>query len=340
MDVRITSLPVAAAALYADLLARTQGDAVGALGPREAFVAKTIKSRRYWYVQQNTPARRQLYVGPETPELLARIEAARGRAGELAERARLVRALRAAGASVPPAPVGRVVSALAEAGLFRLRAVLVGTVAFTCYPPMLGVVLPGALGMTGDVDIAADPAVSVAVEDRMTAPIATVLRQVDPAARAVPGLDRKAMASKWRVAGLEVELLAVNRGRETSQLALPALGASGTALRTLDFLLRDSVPAVMLHDAGILVQVPDPARFAVHKLIVAARRPPGAAKQAKDRAQAAALLQLLAGDRPEDVRAAYAEAAGRGKAWHAALVEGARGLPEQARTLLARLVEA
>lgn len=73
-----------------------------------------------------------------------------------------------------------------------------------------------------------------------------------------------------------------------------------------------------------------PREAFVAKMIVAARRSPAAAKQAKNRAQAAAMPHVLAGDRPPDVRAAYEKAAGRGKAWHAALVEGARGLPDQA----------
>jgi hypothetical protein len=41
----------------------------------------------------------------------------------------------------PVAPIGDVVAGLARAGVFRLRSVLVGTVAYQSYPAILGVEL-------------------------------------------------------------------------------------------------------------------------------------------------------------------------------------------------------
>ncbi|MFC7557576.1 GSU2403 family nucleotidyltransferase fold protein, partial [Pseudoroseomonas wenyumeiae] len=46
-----------------------------------------------------------------------------------------------AGASPLPGAIGRALSAMADAGAFRLRAVLVGTVAFHAYAAMLGIKL-------------------------------------------------------------------------------------------------------------------------------------------------------------------------------------------------------
>lgn len=341
MSLRITRLPVAAAALYDDLLARARGDALAGVGPVEAFTVKTIKGRRYWYSQEPGPARRQRYIGAETPELLARIVAAREeaaeRGAERAERAALVRALRAAGIAPPPAPVGRLLAALADAGVFRLRAVLVGTHAFNHYPAMLGVLLPGALGQTSDVDIAQDPAVSVAVGDRIDQPIEDILRsRVDPRFAAAPDLAGPDVVSHWRAPGLDLQLLASNRGAHAARRRLPALRADGIALRMMDFLLRDPVPAVALHDAGVLVTVPDPARYAVHKIMVATRRTDrGSGKARKDLAQAAALVGVLAEDRPQDLRAAHAEAQQRGAAWRSALRDGTALLAEEAQAALA-----
>lgn len=340
MSLRITRLPVAAAALYDDLLARARDDALAGLGPVEAFTVKTIKGRRYWYSQEPGPARRQRYVGAETPELLARIaavrDAAAGRSAELAERAALVRALRGAGLSPPPAPVGRLLAALADAGVFRLRAVLVGTHAFNLYPAMLNILMPGALGQTADVDIAQDPAVSVAVGDQIDQPIEEILRsRVDPRFAAMPDLAGPGIVSQWRAPGLELQLLASNRGAHATRRHLPALRADGIALRMMDFLLRDPVPAVALHDAGVLVTVPDPTRYAIHKIMVAVRRTDrGGGKARKDLAQVAALAEVLATDRPQDLRAAHAEAQSRGAAWRAALRDGMAALPEAAQAAL------
>ncbi len=329
---------LAAGALHDDLLARAQADAIAALGPAEAFIAKTIKGRRYWYVQEPAATgRRQRYVGPETPELLARIAAARGRAEDLAERARLVRALRAAGLPGPAPLVGRLLAVLAEAGVFRLRGVLVGTHAFNCYPGLLQVLLPGTLGVTADADLAQDPAVSIAVGDALDAPLKAVLHRVDPRFVAVPGIDARDPPTRWRAPGIEVELLAVNRGRPAARLVPPALRASGTALRLLDFLLHEPLPAVALHGAGVLVSVPEPARYAVHELLLAERRgAAGAGKARKDIAQAAALIPVLAEDRPHDLAAAWAEARARGPSWRHALQAGAAALPEAVRRALPR----
>ncbi|MBN8905938.1 MAG: hypothetical protein J0H99_04775 [Rhodospirillales bacterium] len=126
---------------------------------------------------------------------------------------------------------------------------------------------------------------------------------------------------------LRVDFLTPNRGRESEEpRPLPALGTNAQPLQFLDFLIRDPEPAVVLHGAGILVAVPAPQRFAVHKLIVARQRREGG-KQEKDLAQAAALLEVLAARRPYEVRAAWHEARGRGKAWQRLLDEGLSLLP-------------
>jgi hypothetical protein len=50
---------------------------------------------------------------------------------------------------------------LARSGVFRLRSVLIGTVAYQVYPAMLGVRLLGALLQTSDVDVAQFTSVSI-----------------------------------------------------------------------------------------------------------------------------------------------------------------------------------
>lgn len=336
MDRYITRIPVATAALYDDLLARAQADTVTGLDAAETLSRRTVKGREYWYAIGPRPVRRQRYIGPDSPALRDRLAAARTRAADHADRAALVRSLRAGGLSAPEPRVGRLLAALAQAGVFRLRAVLVGTHAFVCYPAMLNVRLPQALGRTGDIDIAQDPAISVSVEDAIAAPIAEILRaHVDAAFAPAPDLEGPGIITAWQAPGLSLELLASNRGRRAPRLALPALRAHGKALPFLDFLIRDPVPAVVLHNGGVLVSVPDPARYAVHKLIVAARRNhPGGAKARKDIAQAEALIRVLAEDRPADLQAAWQAAWGSGVAWRKALRQGVGKLGEEARKSL------
>lgn len=105
---------------------------------------------------------------------------------------------------------------------------------------------------------------------------------------------------------------------------MPALGgAAAQPLRFLDFLIRDPVRAVVLHGAGISVNVPAPARFSVHKLIIASRRlvsDDGTAKSRKDRLQAATLMKtMIAQHQNEAIADAFMEVWDRGPAWREAI---------------------
>lgn len=85
----------------------------------------------------------------------------------------------------------------------------------------------------------------------------------------------------------------------------------------------------------MLVQVPRPERFAVHKLIVADRRKDGpeSLKSAKDRAQAAYLVGILAEDRPDDLAEAFEDAWSRGARWQERLSATLQRMPGTAEQL-------
>ena len=82
--------------------------------------------------------------------------------------------------------------------------------------------------------------------------------------------------------------------------SLPAIGTHAQPLRLLDFLIYEEFPAALLYDAGLLVNVPSPARYAIHELIVAQRHRTGAAKVESPRAHFAERRPLILG------RTAYA----------------------------------
>jgi hypothetical protein len=96
--------------------------------------------------------------------------------------------------------------------------------------------------------------------------------------------------------------------------------ASAEALRFQDYLIDDTERAVLLHSAGVPVTVPSPARFGVHKLIVAGlRRGEDALRRQKDIAQAKALRDALAYARPGAWEDAVEDARRRGRKWRDAL---------------------
>ena len=105
---------------------------------------------------------------------------------------------------------------------------------------------------------------------------------------------------------------------------MPALGgASAEPLRFLDFLI---------HAPSALCSSMAPERFAVHKMIVAARRRTGgdgAAKVSEDRQQAGAVLTTMGVlRREEDLADVWIEAWGRGPSWRDALRTTLRSFDE------------
>ena len=322
-----SEIPIVLQTAYADLLDRCGLAAFShAFAEDGVFTSKTVRGRRYWYFQvtEEDSTRKQLYVGPETPELLERIRVHKEARGEQRDRRTLVSTLvRSARLPRPEAPIGQIVEALAEAGIFRLRGVLIGTVAYQTYAAMLGTRLPRAALKTTDVDIAQFKNVSVAVEEKTPAVLDT-LRKVDPSFRAIPHLrDQHSVTTYATKAGLRVEFLTPNEGPETDDPApLPALSTDAQPLRFLDFLIRDPEPAVLLHGQGVYVMVPSPQRYAVHKLILARRRQLGTAKIEKDLQQAEALFEILVRKRRGELSAVWHEAVGRGKKWRQLIGEG------------------
>ncbi len=321
---------------YAELLERCATAAFATSFPQDGtFIKKTIKGRRYWYFQTSTEqGRAQNYVGPETPELLAQIEHHKEARDDERERRALVAALvRSFRLPRPKAEIGNVIEALARAGVFRLRGVLIGTVAYQTYPAMLGIALPNPSLQTDDIDIAQFEDVSVAVTDQ-TRSIVDILKEADDTFRAVPAMHGGHVTSYAAKDGLRVEFLTPNRGPDTdSPRPLLALQTDAQPLRFLDFLIYELEQAVVLHGPGVLVLVPSPQRYAVHKLIISRRRRGGNIKRDKDVQQAQALLNILCQKRPYELGEVWNEAFERGQAWRQALTEGMTQIDASVRDL-------
>lgn len=344
--------------LYAELLQQALDAAFDEQFPENgSFVTKTLKGRKYWYYEGYettsggaTAARKySKYVGPQDdPEIAKRVEAFRSAKTSFKERRSLVVSLRDIGLPTPPTFVGDVIEALWKAGIFRLRGVLVGTLAYQTYAGLLGVRLPAASIMTGDVDFAQFHAVSMLVEDSMP-PMLETLQAVDKTFRERPHLNRLATTAYFNAKNFSVEFLTPNRGcnDNTGKPAkMPALGgASAQSLRFLDFLIRRPTQAVLLHKGGVPVTVPAPERYAVHKLIVAVLRkedPNGLAKSRKDIQQAGHLIEALTlNSRQADLGFAWMEAWDRGSHWQKNLGAGRKRItPVQTGLLQASVKEA
>jgi hypothetical protein len=329
-------LPLAVQNAYSDLLDRLLDDTIIETGTP---VVRTIRGRSYWYARSYVgDEEKEKYLGPDAPALRERIERLQEQIADLRERQEgrrpLVQVLRVKGVPRIDAATGKVLQALARAGVFRLRGVLVGTHAFRLYPLILGVVIPEAQHATEDIDLAQFQEISVALDDKVDPRIQEVLAQVGkltPAASLYQG-----QPTGYRVADTLVEILTPNRGPDReAPVELPALGVHARPLRFLDFLLAEAISAAVPYRSGVLVNVPQPARYAVHKLIVSTRRiQTAAAKARKDIEQATALIRVLAQDQPDELARAYREASDRGEQWRRALTRGARRMTRDVQDML------
>lgn len=340
--VTITRYSVTLQAIYSELTEQLQKAEIEGLMDHEGFFTRRKRyNSYYWYFRKRAGKKhKDHYIGAETPELLAHIESLRARAADAKRAAKgrreLIRQLRTGGYITPDRRTGRVLEELANAGVFRLDGVLVGTHAFRCYPAILGTRLNLPLMATRDVDIAQD-SVSLAITDTADSALGEALAKAGKFIE-IPALNPKSPSTSWQTEDreLRVDVLTplVGRARKDT-IELPSLGAYAKALRFLDFLLMETLRAAVLTGSGVLARVPTPERYALHKLIIAQRRSAVERDKAlKDLAQAQVLLEVLVEDRPDDIKDVWEDLGARGKTWKTEAIKSVRQLPKYVGEIL------
>jgi hypothetical protein len=224
-----------------------------------------------------------------------------------------------------------------RAGFFRLRGVLIGTVAFQTYAGLLGVDLRGRTIQTQDADFAQFWGIAENIDDKMNTVLA-VIQEVDSTFASVLSISDPFVSARYRnSAGYFVDMLTPNRGSDEYQgkiARMKALGGSGAPpLRHLDFLIHEPERSLLLYRGGVSVSVPRAERFAIHKLIVATERV-DQTKAFKDVMQAEILIDALASQRPSELAEAFAVAWQEGPKWRDKIDYGMARLPAGAQELL------
>lgn len=304
---------------YTDLVRLLKDEAMSGIKGKPTLKRRGDKA--YWYAARRVGSEmRFFYIGEDSDETrtrIKRIEDLRATAKQRREeRSRLTRLLRAEGMTPTDRATGSILSAMADAGTFRLGGTIVGTNAFRLYEGELGIRLPlGGMANTGDIDIAQFEKLSLALEDQVNPSLSETFSTLkfDP----LPA-TKKGQTWRWAQGGSGqlVEFLTPAFGEETIR-DLPALGVNAQGLNYLNFLIAEPIHAAVIYRSGILVQVPRPERYAIHKLIIADRRREGAGslKASKDREQAAFIIEAMAQDRPDDLSRAYIKAMEAGTRW-------------------------
>lgn len=326
-------------AAYHDLLRALLDDTVSDLRGTPTRVERSGKT--YWYDSYRVGASvRKRYIGEDSPALRSRLtrhaELKAALEDRRKSRTRLVRILRAEGFLGVDAATGSLIAAMAGAGVFRLGGTVVGTHAFRLYEGELGIRYDrDMVAHTDDIDIASFTRLSLALEDAAAPPLQSVFKDFEFAPQ--PSLD-KGKTWRWKQTRGDtlIEFLTPSFAEEESVQPLPALGVDAQALHHLNYLIADPIPAAVSYRSGVLVQIPQPERFAIHKLIVANRRRGQARLKAeKDRRQAAFLIRALAEDRPDELSDAYQDALSRGPRWQAHIEASLARMPESSALLKA-----
>jgi hypothetical protein len=322
-------LPLSAQTSYAQLLEALQAktitrsieDAPG------SFNSKEIKGKRYWYYQQRTLSGKivQTYLGADS-DTIQRLITRREQAQATPVISTLaLSASRLGGMTVVPAHL-RVIQRLADEGFFRAGGLLVGTHAFLAAGNMLGVRWASS-DRTQDLDFAhAGNQMSVALHSDAQLDLGSVIDALNMGFVPAASLDG-VRGGRWvnpADPGFVLDFL-TPVGRTNKELVhIKAFNAEFQALRFMEFSLEDVQQAAIFSSGGAcLVNVPDPARLAVHKLIICGLRAQAErTKAVKDVAQAKAIYAYLQATQPERLELMELDAMSRGPKWRKHLEAG------------------
>jgi hypothetical protein len=215
-------------------------------------------------------------------DLRGRIEAANATLGR-------IRILARAGFAAADRKTYSTLGSLHNHGLFRAGALLIGSDAFGVLLNMLG--LKAVPYATEDVDIARRHQLALAG----IPPFLNMLRETGIEFVEGSSLNRRGHPTSYLELGgsrLRVDLLVPSLDETDRTIRVPELRAYAQGLPYLQYVLSNSQEAPILSPHGVvMVRVPVPERYAIHKLMVSQLRGTASSKAAKDLRQAAALLE-------------------------------------------------
>jgi hypothetical protein len=318
-------IPLSMMTLYADLTQR--------LALRDArpgsISTKTDKGKKYLYaVEKDGQARVQRYLGPAN-------DAAAQDAAEQVRRAEIeakelrstISALKQAKFPAPTIVQGRILEVLANAGLFERGLTLVGTVAYQTYAGVVGAHLGASSYVTNDIDLSVAEFVAADREED----IGAILKRADP--RFEPhwhASDKLPRVFKSPTFQVDV-ITRYGRGRK-SPVLIADLGCAAVALVFQEYLVEDTLEVAALYGSGVLVRVPAPTNYAIHKLLVAQERGrTELAKRQKDLRQARELMDVLIENDDSSFQESLDATRERGKSWKTAINASLKEIGRDAR---------
>lgn len=241
---------------------------------------------------------------PEADEHVAAVQAQIEQAKDLIDRTRELAKL---GFQIADNKTYATMAVLHNHGIFRAGAVLVGSHAYAVLLNSLGI--KAIAYETEDVDIAR--ARQLALRGIPSGGLLEILKETGIDFVPVPGFNRGDPPTSFKQAGrtrFHVDLLVPSKDNTFPTVAVPELGAHASGMPYLAYLLGQSHMGTLISRHGAVpVRVPDPARFAIHKILVSRLRTNMLVKSQKDVQQACVVLAMLGEHRSGDIELACAD---------------------------------
>lgn len=299
-----------------------------------SFNCKQIKGNRYWYWQFRDLEGKlgQIYLGPDNERLrqLVRVRA-EGRTQRQDGVARLAHACGSLGCAGIASQHFKVIHRLAEHGYFRAGGVLMGTHAFIAMGNMLGVHWSDRR-KTHDIGSAdAGKNISLALPTHAATDVHDAITSLELGL--LPGnsfaVGQGATYFYTKRGDLRIDVLTV-AGRSDRIHRHDRLNVNLQPLKFMELSLEKTTQTVVISgENALVVNIPSPMRYALHKLIVMAEREVQLqTKIAKDAEQVASLVSYGFERIPYALQEAVEDLIRRGKGWRTRTVVGLKILAD------------
>lgn len=297
------------------------------------FVSKRIKGLAYWYYQFKSPngKSQQIYIGPDDDATRALM---RQRDDSAAQQSRahlgnMCEAALAFGCASLIPKHARVLTRLADHGLFRAGGILVGTHAYLAYQNRFGVQWTGG-NTTVDLDFAhPGKNISLAINHALAIDAHAA---IDSLKMGFLPVNEGTRYIKEDEPDFDLDFLTCVGRQGSTPVHLPQLNVSLQPLKFMEFAMQDPVVAVLVASSGpIVVNVPRPERYALAKVLLYGERlrSKQPEKASKDLMQAASLIDYLSGTLPDLLTQAWHDLLGRGPGWRSRAKDGFVALQER-----------
>lgn len=335
-----TALSLTAQTAYAQLfdVAQALELARSVANLRGSFASKTVKGGVYWYFQYTelSGRLRQFYVGPDSPPVRELI-AQHGDDRSIAALEPLARSAIALGCTPVLAAHFRVIRRLSDYGFFRAGGVLVGTHAFLAFGNMLGVNWSDT-SRTQDVDFAhTGKQLAIALPSNIEIDTPAAIVSLKLGFLPLGSSDGK-IGGTWlspRDPDFQLDFITPRHRGGGEPFRHAQLGITLQPLKFVEYLLQGVQQAVLFCSAGaVVVNVPHPACYAMHQLIVAGERgATRAVKSAKDLRQSAGLLAHYQQGSSWEAHEAWNDLVSRGPGWKTRALRGLKAVERLAPEL-------